>query len=56
MDLRGAKIQFHFIDQFSLFIVIKKKGSMCSMLGTKKSYDIFIGWKLLISIQGIPKL
>lgn len=55
MDLSGAKIQFHFIDQFSFFIGIKK-GNMSSLLGTKKYYDIFIGWKILISIQGIPKL
>lgn len=46
MDLRGAKTQFHFIDQFSFFIGIKK-GNMSSLLGTEKSYDIFIVWKFL---------
>lgn len=53
MNLRCAQIQFHFIDQFSSGS--ERRGNMCSLLGTKRSY-VFTGWQILVYIQDIPKL
>lgn len=54
MDLRGAQTQFHFIDQFSFFIGSERRDNICSMLETKRSYNIFIGWQILIYSQDVP--
>lgn len=48
MDLRGAQIQFRFIDQFSVFIGSERRGEMCFLLEIKSSYNLFTGWQILI--------